>query len=138
MQIVKVGVKAALSVAAGIFVSGGDFLFGMGLGAICYVLLTYYAWYMKRRGGGFSVFLGKGGVGATLISFGFMILSPLIPLILLVFLINSMGGLPEAVEGVLSILLVIAAIGFVILDIGRAFNPNFLKRGNGSGTVNEE
>lgn len=135
MQIVKVGVKAALSVAAGIFVSGGDILFGMGLGAICYVLLTYYAWYMKRRGGGFSVFLGKGGVGATLLSFGFMIFSPLIPLVLLVFLINSLGGVPQTIESVLSILLVIAAAGFMILDIGRAINPNFLKRESGSDIV---
>lgn len=135
MQIVKVGVKAALSVAAGIFVSGGDILFGMGLGAICYVLLTYYAWYMKRRGGGFSVFLGKGGAGATLLSFGFMIFSPLIPLVLLVFLINSLGGVPQTIESVLSILLVIAAAGFMILDIGRAINPNFLKRESGSDIV---
>lgn len=137
MQIVKVGVKAALSVAAGIFVSGGDILFGMGLGAICYVLLTYYAWYMKRRGGGFSVFLGKGGAGATLLSFGFMIISPLIPLVLLTLLINSLGGLPETVESVLSILLVIAAAGFVVLDVGRAINPGFLKRGNDNDTVSE-
>ena len=135
MQIVKVGVKAALSVAAGIFVSGGDILFGMGLGAICYVLLTHYAWYMKRRGGGFSVFLGKGGAGATLLSFGFMIFSPLIPLFLLVFLINSLGGLPEILESVLSILLVIVAAGFVIFDIGRAINPDFLKRESGSDIV---
>lgn len=135
MQIVKVGVKAALSVAAGIFISGGDILFGMGLGAICYVLLTYYAWYMKRRGGGFSVFLGKGGAGATLLSFGFMIFSPLIPLVLLVFLINSLGGVPQTIESVLSILLVIAAAGFMILDIGRAINPNFLKRESGSDIV---
>lgn len=135
MQIVKVGVKAALSVAAGIFVSGGDILFGMGLGAICYVLLTYYAWYMKRRGGGFSVFLGKGGAGATLLSFGFMIFSPLIPLVLLVFLINSLGGVPQTIESVLSILLVIAAAGFMILDIGRAINPNFPKRESGSDIV---
>lgn len=135
MQIVKVGVKAALSVAAGIFISGGDILFGMGLGAICYVLLTYYAWYMKRRGGGFSVFLGKGGAGATLLSFGFMIFSPLIPLVLLVFLINSLGGVPQTIESVLSILLVITAAGFMILDIGRAINPNFLKRESGSDIV---
>jgi len=137
MQIVKVGVKAVISVAAGIFVSGGDVLFGMGLGAICYVLLTYYAWYMRRRGGGFSVFLGKGGLGATLISFGFMVISPLIPLILLSLLINSLGGLPEALESVLSILLVIAAAGFVVFDIGRAVNPDFLKRKKGSDPVNE-
>lgn len=129
MKFVKVGVKAAVAVAGGVFLSGGDVLYGMGMGAICYALLTYYMWYMKRRGGGFSVFLGKGGFTATLLSFGFMIISPLIPLIILSFIFNALR-VPEVVMEALSILLVIAAAGFVIFDIGRAFNPEFLKRGN--------
>ena len=137
MQIVKVGVKAAIALAAGIFLPSGDFLYRMGIGAICYVLLTYYMWYMKQRGGGFSVFLGKGGFTATLLSFGFMIISPLIPLIVLSLIFNSLG-LPEAAEGVFSVLLVIVAIGFVILDIGRAFNPEFLKWGNDDVSVEEQ
>lgn len=129
MKIVKVGVKAAIALAAGVFLSSGDVLFGMGLGAICYVLLTYYMWYMKRRGGGFSVFVGEGGFTATLFSFAFMIISPLIPLVILLLIFNSLK-LPEIAVGALSILVVIVAIGFVILDIGRAFNPEFLRRGN--------
>lgn len=63
---------------------------------------------------------------ATLASFLFMVLSPLIPLVVLGLLINTQN-MPEAVEGVLSILLVIAAAGFVVFDIGRAINPEFLK-----------
>ena len=129
MQIVKVGVKAVIALAAGIFLPGGDVLYRIAIGAIAYMLLTYYMWYMKRRGGGFSVFVGEGGFTGTLLSFGFMIISPLIPLVILALIFNSFN-LPEVAEGALSILLVIAAIGFVILDIVRAFNPEFLKRGN--------
>lgn len=126
MQMVKIGVKAVVSVVGGVFLGGGNILMGMGMAAICYVLLSYYAWYMKRRGGGFSVFLGHGGIMATLVSFLFMVFSPLIPLVVLGLLINTLH-MPEAVEGVISILLVIAAAGFVVFDIGRAINPEFLK-----------
>lgn len=137
MQIVKVGVKAAIALAVAISCSGDDILYRTAIGAIVYMFLTYYMWYMKRRGGGFSVFIGEGGLIATLISFGFMIVSPFIPLVILVMIINSFG-IPEAAVGVLSILLVIVAIGFVIFDIVRAFNPEFLKRRNGDDTLNEE
>lgn len=41
-------------------------------------------------------------------------------------LINTLN-MPETVEGALSILMVIAAAGFVVFDIGRAINPEFLK-----------
>lgn len=124
MQIVKVGVKAAISLAVGIFVIEGSALYRMAIFAICYALLTYYIWYMNRNGGGFSVFLGKGGFTGTLLSFGFMIISPLIPLVILSMLFNSLG-LPEVTQGVLSILLIIAATGFVVVDIGRVINPDF-------------
>ena len=129
MEIVKIGVKAAISLAVGIFVVDGNIVYRGAIFAICYALLTYYMWYMKRRGGGFSVFVGKGGIFATLFSFGFMIISPIIPLIVLAFALSALG-MPEAVEGVLSILLIIVASAFVVFDIGRAVNPNFLKRGD--------
>lgn len=128
MEIVKVGVKAAISLAVGVFVVDGSIVYRGAIFAICYALLTYYMWYMKRRGGGFSVFVGEGGILATLLSFGFMIISPIIPLVVLAFALNALG-IPEAVEGTLSILLIIAAGGFVVFDIGRAVNSNFLKKG---------
>lgn len=128
MEIVKVGVKAAISLAVGVFVVDGSIVYREAIFAICYALLTYYMWYMKRRGGGFSVFVGEGGILATLLSFGFMIISPIIPLVVLAFALNALG-IPEAVEGTLSILLIIAAGGFVVFDIGRAVNSNFLKKG---------
>lgn len=128
MEIVKVGVKAAISLAVGVFVVDGSIVYREAIFAICYALLTYYMWYMKRRGGGFSVFVGEGGILATLLSFGFMIISPIIPLVVLAFVLNALG-IPEAVEGTLSILLIIAAGGFVVFDIGRAVNSNFLKKG---------
>lgn len=114
MQIVKVGVKAAIALAVGIFLISGDVLYRMGIGAICYVLVTYYMWFIKRRGSGSTT---------TLFSLIFMIISPLIPLVILALIFNSFN-LPEAAEGALSILLVIVAIGFVIFDIVRAFNPD--------------
>lgn len=46
--------------------------------------------------------------------------------VVLGLLINTLH-MPEAVEGALSILMVIAAAGFVVFDIGRAINPEFLK-----------
>lgn len=137
MKIVKVGVKAGLALAAGVFLPSGDVLYRIAIGAIAYVLVTYYMWYMKKRGGGFSVFAGEGGLTATLMSFGFMLISPLIPLIILSFVLTSLN-LPEFVMGALSILLIIASIGFVIFDIGRAFNPEFLKRENAGSVLNEE
>ncbi len=129
MEIVKVGVKAAISLAVGVFVVDGSIVYRGAVFAICYALLTYYMWYMKRRGGGFSVFVGEGGIFVTLLSFGFMIISPIIPLVVLAFALNALG-ISEAVEGILSILLIIAAGGFVVFDIGRAVNSNFLKKGD--------
>lgn len=126
MQMVKIGVKAVVSVVGGVFLGGRNILLGMGWAAICYVLLSYYVWYMKRRGGGFSVFLGQGGLLATLVSFLFMVFSPLIPLVVLGLLINTLN-MPDAILGALSIPMVIAAAGFVVFDIGRAINPEFLK-----------
>lgn len=127
MQIFKkIGIKAIISVVVGVLMGRENILLGMGMAAICYVLLSYYVWYMKRRGGGFSVFLGQGGLMATLGSIAFMVLSPLIPIIVLALLLNTLH-VPDVVESVLSILLVIAAAGFVVLDIGRAINPEFLK-----------
>ena len=128
MEIVKVGVKAAITLAVGVFVVDGGIVYRGAVFAICYALLTYYMWYVKRRRGGFSVFVGEGGILATLLSFGFMIISPIIPLVVLAFALNALG-IPEAVEGILSILLIIAAGGFVVFDIGRAVNSNFLKKG---------
>lgn len=126
MQMVKIGVKAVVSVVGGVFMGGRNILLGTAWAAVCYVLLSYYVWYMKRRGGGFSIFLGQGGLLATLVSFLFMVFSPLIPLVFLGLLINTLN-IPDAILGVFSILLIIAAAGFVVFDIGRAINPEFLK-----------
>lgn len=127
MEIVKAVVKASISLAVGVFVVDGSIVYRGAVFAICYALLTYYMWYMKRRGGGFSVFVGEGGSFATLFSFGFMIISPIILLIVLAFAFNVLG-IPEAAEGMLSILLIIAAGAFVVFDIGRTVNPNSLKK----------
>lgn len=137
MEIVKAGVKAAISLAVGIFVVDGSIVYRGAIFAICYALLTYYMWYIKRRGGGFSVFVGEGGIFATLLSFGFMIISPIIPLLVLALVLNTLG-IPEVVEGVLSILLIIAAVAFVVFDIGRAVNPDFLKKRDSNNAVNEQ
>lgn len=62
MQMVKIGVKAVVSVVGGVFLGGGNILLGMGMAAICYVLLSYYAWYMKRRGVDFLFSLVMAGL----------------------------------------------------------------------------
>lgn len=137
MKIVKVSVKAVLSVAAGIFLARGNIFHGMLIAALCYVLLTYYIWFMKRRGFKFSVFVGEGGLVATLLSFGFMVISPIIPLVIIMMILDELK-IPEAVTTVFSVLMLFAAVGFVIIDIGRAFNPDFLKRKFVSDSTNEQ
>ncbi|MCI8448094.1 MAG: hypothetical protein HFH30_06790 [Eubacterium sp.] len=82
---------------------------------------------MNKRGGGFSVFVGNGGLMATLMSFAFMILSPLIPLVVLALIMNSLG-LSETATAVISVLMILAAFGCFALDVIRILKPELLTK----------
>ena len=123
---IKVAVKTGIALAAAIF-GEGDILLKFGIFGIVYALLAYYVWYMNKRGGGFSVFVGNGGLMATLMSFAFMILSPLIPLVVLALIMNSLG-LSETATAVISVLMILAAFGCFALDVIRILKPELLTK----------
>lgn len=127
MKIFGIILKILLSVLAGTYmITGGGVIYAVVCGGILYGILSFCAWYLKKKGFSFTVWVGEKGLFMTLLSVALALFVPLIILSLFVTVLNSI--LPVIGMYIASIIIVIMCFVFILKDVEaivQIFNPSF-------------
>ncbi len=127
MKILGIIVKVILSIMLGMYMlSDSGVIYSLVWGGIIYGMLSFWAWYLKKRGFSFRIWVGEKGLLMTLLSVALALFAPLIVLSLFATALNSI--LPGIGMNIAGIVIIIICMIFILKDaetIIQIFNPSF-------------